>query len=511
MGFRTGYRLAAMATVLVLVLTGCVAPWLKEKEAVQPSAAQPAPAQATPAQQTVETQAPPRADWVGKMSLSPANGPAGAQVTVTGTGLPANTALDLVWNSVKGSFALKGDSNEEYHGQQYTPVSNVLEQVKTDAEGNVETTFTVPEDYGFIHDVTLMQDGVIRNQAAFSIDPVATMHPSRGPVGTQINLEFKGLGWQKMEGTWHVIYDNNYVGFISGVTTNGTARFMIPATGSPGKHIIQIMPNPWSTAYLRPANNPLPHLDDKVKKFEFIIEEGDPVLPPELAGQALPVQKAAVPAGSGLAIWTDLSVAYVDHPVKLQGRALPAGKTVEFTWSRIVGNRVTGSGWKENTVPLGTAPVKGDGTLELDFKVPDDLGGAHRIDAWVDGQAVTSTMLNITPFGNFIEPASGPVGTVFTVNVTGVGWTETSNIYLVNYDNSFIGYTCGFPAQGNVMVKLVATGEPGWHFIDFYPGIYRGVEPMDIDIFRIPQLTYAADHPNEDLPAFRFAFYITEN
>ena len=48
------------------------------------------------------------------------------------------------------------------------------------------------------------------------------------------------------------------------------------------------------------------------------------------------------------------------------------------------------------------------------------------------------------------------------------------------------------------------------HYIDLYPGIYKGEEDdPNLTNFRIPQLTYAADHPNEDLPAFHFAFEVT--
>jgi hypothetical protein len=56
---------------------------------------------------------------------------------------------------------------------------------------------------------------------------------------------------------------------------------------------------------------------------------------------------------------------------------------------------------------------------------------------------------------------------------------------------------------------LLATGDPGWHFIDLYPAIYRGDEQRPRN-FLIPQLAYAADHPGEDLPHFRLAFEVTE-
>ena len=87
-------------------------------------------------------------------------------------------------------------------------------------------------------------------------------------------------------------------------------------------------------------------------------------------------------------------------------------------------------------------------------------------------------------------------------------WTETANIYTVNYDNSYIGYACAFNSQGDVEIFLKATGEPGWHFIDLYPAIYKGKETRPLN-FKIPQLTYADDHPGEDLPRFRFAFEVT--
>ena len=64
--------------------------------------------------------------------------------------------------------------------------------------------------------------------------------------------------------------------------------------------------------------------------------------------------------------------------------------------------------------------------------------------------------------------------------------------------------------QGDVTIYLQATGTPGWHFIDLYPGIYKGPAELPIN-YRMPQLTYAADHPGEDLPAYHFAFEVTPN
>jgi hypothetical protein len=82
-----------------------------------------------------------------------------------------------------------------------------------------------------------------------------------------------------------------------------------------------------------------------------------------------------------------------------------------------------------------------------------------------------------------------------------VGWTETANISTVVYDNNYIGYACAFNSQGDVEILLHATGEAGLHFIDLYPAIDKGKETRPLN-FRIPQLSYADDHPGEDLPVF---------
>jgi hypothetical protein len=62
----------------------------------------------------------------------------------------------------------------------------------------------------------------------------------------------------------------------------------------------------------------------------------------------------------------------------------------------------------------------------------------------------------------------------------------------------------------NIEIFMQATGEPGWHFIDLYPGIYKGRETRPNN-YRLPQLTYADDHPGEDLPRFRFAFEVARD
>jgi hypothetical protein len=107
-----------------------------------------------------------------------------------------------------------------------------------------------------------------------------------------------------------------------------------------------------------------------------------------------------------------------------------------------------------------------------------------------------------------VEVTRGPGRHEVHDHLKGVGWTETANIMHVVYDNSYNGYVCAFNSQGDVQINMQATGAPGWHFIDLYPGIYKGTE-AELDNFRIRSSPTPRIIPNEDLPAFHFAFEVT--
>ena len=115
----------------------------------------------------------------------------------------------------------------------------------------------------------------------------------------------------------------------------------------------------------------------------------------------------------------------------------------------------------------------------------------------------------VVPSALPLDVERGPVGTPFRSHLKGVGRTETANIYTAVYDNRHTGYACGFNGSDDVQIFMPATGESGWHFVDLHPAIYKGKEAHPLN-FRLPQLTYAQDHPGEDLPAFHFAFEITQ-
>jgi hypothetical protein len=444
--------------------------------------------------------AEPRDGFIGSLSVAPENGPAGTPLTVTAEKVPPNQEFQLIWRTVKGSWKV---ADAEYHGRDYQPVAYEIAKVKSDAAGRLSAKLVAPEDFGFVHDIVLQQPDRMFTQAGFSIDMTVKITPESGPVGTPITIEVKGIGWRSLFNSWDLLYDNHFTGWMSAVTTGGSATFTIPATGRVGLHVLEVLHGELTFPYRNMQQNPEP--DRPRWAIPFRVTAGAPVLPPPPGEQAQkevrnlppPGALAATPAFSG-----------IEEPAVVRGQGLEPGKTYQLNWTHVVGNRMTGAGWEEGSHVIAQATADGSGRAEFGFKVPDDLGGVHGL--WMDmgGGARQTGTYWIKATALPLDVAHGPVGTTFRIHLKGVGWTETANIYHLVYDNDYIGYACAFNSQGDVELIMKATGEPGWHFIDLYPGIYKGTETRPNN-FRIPQLTYAADHPGEDLPAFHFAFEVT--
>ncbi|MFN8557327.1 MAG: hypothetical protein U0531_08240, partial [Dehalococcoidia bacterium] len=441
----------------------------------------------------------------GKFALAPARGPWGTPVTARATGMAPNTEYNLVWTSVDGEWKLSGDG-VEYHGREYKPVESVLAKVTSDAQGGFEASFRVPEEFGFQHDVLVKRGAEINNKAGFDVDMQVAVTPSSGPPGTPITIEAKGIGWRQLQNSWTVSYDNNFTGWLSAVTTKGRAKAVIPATGTPGVHVITVLHGDFTFPYMNMQQSPEP--DRPQFRLLFTVTDGPPALPPDVATQALSIRKAPPPADK-TAIWADPPEGIVGSRTTIHGKGLSPNAEFDLTWGTVTGNRVSGSGWEERERALTRVKTDGAGAFSWTLDVPDDLGGAHTLLAKAGGQEAAKGAFTILPSAQKLPLERIPAGSEFMIQLNGVGWSETANIYHLVYDNSYVGYACGFNSGGNVQVFLRATGTPGWHFIDLYPGIYKGKETRPLN-FRIPQLTYADDHPGERLPAFRYAIYVTD-
>jgi hypothetical protein len=393
-----------------------------------------------------------------------------------------------------------------FRGKKYSETTTSLGRFTTDERGRFDASFTVPEDFGGVHEVTVLADGKPLAQNGIEITQTFVMNPTSGPVGTPIELTVKGLGWRTMESTWVVNWDNQELGFVSAASTRGSAVARFRAAGPAGDHAVKLYTGWQGQAYLNYEQSPVADLPRP--QFTFRTTPGG-----EAKTFAEPYAPQPTPKAEAMLAGASLTLQPAQGPVGtrgvLKGGGFEAGAHLKVAWGTAVGSRVSGNGFAPEDRPLGEITVGADGRIDWPLTIPEDLGGVHAITVSSDTRAVARTHFVIETSIVGMTPQSGPAGTPVSIHLKGVGWTEYDNVYVATYDNAYMGYACGFNSQGDVVINFTAAGEPGLHIIDLYPGIYQGPPTEPQQLYRLPQLTYADDHPGNRIPALRFTFEVT--
>jgi len=428
----------------------------------------------------------------------------GTLVEVTAEGLPANKELNLVWGTVDGGWVI--EDYFHFRGKKYTETMRTLSQAATDGNGRLKARFTIPEDFGGVHEVFVRDRDTTLAQGGLEIAQTFEMSPKEGPVGTTIELRVKGLGWRTMESTWVVNWDNHQAGYVSAAGSRGSAVARFRASGPVGEHTINVLTGYMGQGYLNHEQAPNAYLP--VPQFLFRVTPGRAATP---ALYAEPYQPQPVPASTGVK-GVSAKISPTQGPVNTRASlavsGLPANTPVSLVWGSYEGNRVSGNGFEPIEDELTKVTTTADGRIAMPITIPEDLGGRHTVSVRSGDNTLATTYFVIETNIVSMTPMSGPVGTPVTIHLKGVGWTEYDNIYIATYDNAYMGYACGFNTRGDVVIHFTAAGAPGVHIIDFYPGIYQGAEGGQ-QLYRLPQLTYADDHPGNRIPALRFSFEVT--
>lgn len=429
----------------------------------------------------------------------------GTSVHVTAEGLPAGKTVDLTWGTVNGGWVIE----DYYHfrGKKYTEATTVLAKFPVDSNGQLNAQFTVPEDYGGVHEVLAVIDGKVVAQNGINVTQTFALSPTSGKVGTPIELKVTGLGWRTMESTWVVNWDNHATGWISAASSRGSAVARFRATGPVGDHVVKLYTGWQGQSYLNYEQSPVANLPRPEFVFHTTVGAAEPGAYAErYQPQSLPETKIQV-AGAKLSLTPKQGAAGTQ--AVLRGQGFPPNASLHLTWETSVGSRVSGSRFVTQDNAIGEVKVKPDGGIDWPLTIPEDLGGLHALALRHGNELLARTFFVIETSIVNIAPLSGPAGTPVTIHLKGVGWTEYDNIYVATYDNAYMGYACGFNSQGDVVINFTATGEPGEHIIDLYPGIYQGPPNELQQLYRLPQLTYADDHPGNKIPALHFTFEIT--
>jgi hypothetical protein len=428
----------------------------------------------------------------------------GTVVDATVEGLPPNRSVNLAWGTVDGGWVI--EDYFHFRGKKYAETTRTLSRATVDGNGWLNTRFTVPEDFGGVHEVFVRDGDTTLAQGGLEVAQTFEMSPKEGPVGTTIELRVKGLGWRTMESTWVVNWDNREAGYVSATSTRGSAVARFRAAGPVGEHTINVLTGYMGQGYLNHEQAPNAYLP--VPQFAFRVTPGRAATS---AFYAEPYQPQPVPASTGVD-GVVAKIAPTQGPVNtkasLNVTGLPANTPVSLVWGSYEGSRVSGNGFDSVEDELTKVTTTADGRLAMPLTIPDDLGGRHTLSVRSGDKTLATTYFVIETSIVSMTPSSGPPGTPVTIHLKGVGWTEYDNIYVATYDNAYMGYACGFNTRGDVVIHFTAAGAPGVHVVDLYPGIYQGPEGGQ-QLYRLPQLTYADDHPGNHIPALRFSFEVT--
>lgn len=449
---------------------------------------------------------------------------AGTPITISGTSLPAGKDVVLTWGTANVDWVLDARVDSvDYLGRKATKFAVQLATTRTNGSGAFSVQLKAPQDFGGIHEIYAVVDGLQVAKGGFLLARSASISPKQGPIGTMITVTYNGLGSSLYEGGGALLYDNKYVGAVMANWTRGVAKVRIRASGPVGEHTIDIA-DAISFKYLNIEQSPIPWGTGFTFTFKVTKDNGRPPARIDWPANVAPTVASRTTldaAGLGAATTASATLSATSGSVMTKVGITASGLTpnapVELQWSTVVGNRVNCSGtcWSFVSIPLGKATASASGTVASQIEVPDGLGGWHVVQVVQGGKVAAQVpyFVNRSFVGKGVSSLRLKRGQKFTIHLKGVGWTQLDNTIAVTYDNSYVGYGCGFNSNGDVVMNMVATGVKGTHLIDMYPLLYtQQPSYANTPYGMVPVLTYERDAPGlalgYQLPAMRLAITI---
>lgn len=460
---------------------------------------------------------------VGLLKTAPDVALPGSKFTVSGSGLPAGKSVMLTWSTANVDWMLDARPDSvDYLGRKVTKFAVQIAKAQTSSNGSFAVTMRVPYDFGGLHDLYAVVDGVQIAKGGLLVARAASIRPTSGPVGTPITVIYSGLGSSLYEGGASLLYDNKYAGAITANWTRGTAVMHIRAAGPAGRHTIEVA-DAISFKYLNIQQSPIPWGTGYKFAFTVTKDNGRPAPSIDWPASMTPTMSTMTTldtkTSSSAAATLSATSGQVLTKVGIAASGLTPNAPVDLAWATVVGNRVncTGTCWSFASVSLGTGTAAADGTLKSAIRIPDGLGGWHVIQVSQGGVVKTQVPFFVKRSfdGKAVSSLVLKEGQAFTIHLKGLGWTQLDNTIAVDYDNSYVGYGCGFNSQGDTVMNLVATGGPGTHLIDMYPLLYTQQPSYSNTPYgMVPMLTYARDLPGlalgYQLPAMRLAITVVK-
>ena len=422
---------------------------------------------------------PVAADDLGILRASPDKAAVGTKFKLTGSGLPAGKTAAIVWVTSKVDWvSTPGRTASTTSAKETKNVEVVLATTTISARGALDVTLMVRVTSAAFTTFTRWSTAS-STQGRLPDQADAGDHAPEGPVGTPIAIAIGGLAPASTAGQRAVVrraLRRRGHGQVDPRRGDGQD----PRGGPVGKHTVLIGTG---------------------MQFNYLNVRQSPI--PWATGGMATLSSRRTPAGrrrrsSGLSRMqptVDMGRTAVVRRIDESNRQRQARARLDERGGRRQGRRHrlgpragqargarVGDGGRQPRqlhrhvleVRVGTARVchRGHGRVAQELvRVPDNLGGWHVVRVVQDGQAAAQIPYHVKRSVVGV-PRRVKAGRPFQVHLKGVGWTQLDNTVAVTYDNSYVGYGCGFNSNGDVVLDLVATGGPGTHLIDVYPLLY---------------------------------------
>jgi hypothetical protein len=368
---------------------------------------------------------------MGILQVNPDEGVAGIPLTILGSHLAANADVELTWSTADATWLVQAKPDTvNYLGRADTDFAVVLDKTTTNAKGSFRVSLTVPQDWGGLHDLYAVVNGVEVAHGGFVTLRTVTVTPTSGPIGTPITITYSGLGATLYTGGASLLWDNHYVGEMMANWTRGVAKATIRAAGPVGQHTIQIG-NAISYLYLNVPQSPIPYTNGATVTFTVTKDDGPPPssvdwpvsVAPTLSARTT-LETSGLSATSGVQAVLATTSGRVNTKVDLSATGLSSGSPVQLVWSTVVGNRVNCAStcWVFVSQPLGSATPSGR-SLHSKITVPDGLGGWHVVQLVQKGKILAEVPFYVMEsiVGRGVSSVVVKEGQPFTIHLKGVG------------------------------------------------------------------------------------------
>lgn len=192
-----------------------------------------------------------------ELSITPRSGQPGTTAFIQGKGFPAEETVDLVWYTHTGNSVAGDPTTTDAR-------PDVLPTATTDEDGTFQVEVTIPRGRGATRPIAAkVRDNAIAVTGFMMQPKVVGMTPSKGPVGTEFEIELTGIGWTRYDNTYFFVYNNRPLGEICGSDVDveeGIVRIKLRAAGEPGYHFIDAYPNIFEMHEEVPRFEHKPHL-----------------------------------------------------------------------------------------------------------------------------------------------------------------------------------------------------------------------------------------------------------